>query len=488
MAGRDGSEGAGGPGGVGGPLRLPAIVVVAALVAAGAVVAGRVGARQPPRTSLQPTPLASEAAPLGAQSSSWYCTGGTGTANAPAAPTVLLVNAGSHRVAGSLEVVDATGTSASEAVTVPAHGQVDEDPGKLVGGSWAASRVHVDGGGVSASTLVEWGSGWTVAPCASETSSAWYFATGSTADADATYVSLYNPSANLAVVDLSFVTASGETAPQPFQGIVIRPGAAKTLTLGTYVQNQKAVATEVEARSGAVVASELELFGPKGSNGIAFRVGAPAPAAVWDVPRALDQGGGYAELAVFNPTTELEKVKVEAHLSSGRTAPFEQTVPSHSVWTLPTSQQVGIPPASGYSLDIEATGPGVVVERTDSGPATAKGAATSATPAVSTVASEAATRWIVPAVGASPHGPGPRVTDVVVQNPSRRAVEVTVSALRASGVHRVARVRVPARSFVAVSSGAVPLLVVADRPVAVAGDASPPAEAGFLTIPAIPQR
>ena len=50
--------------------------------------------------------------------------------------------------------------------------------------------------------MVEGPSGWSEAPCASTTSTRWYFASGATSNGNSLYVSLFNPTTSVAVVDL----------------------------------------------------------------------------------------------------------------------------------------------------------------------------------------------------------------------------------------------------------------------------------------------
>ena len=94
----------------------------------------------------------------------------------------------------------------------------------------------------------------------------WDFAGGSTSSG-LLDLSLYNPTAAQAVVDVSFLTPSGSVLePQAYQGITLAPGQLEGAKLGDYVQNQAQVATLVQASSGDVVATELdELAVPSGA-------------------------------------------------------------------------------------------------------------------------------------------------------------------------------------------------------------------------------
>ncbi len=472
----------------GGRARIPAVAMVAVLLAAGVLVA-HVASPRPPRIRLQPIALASEASPVGSQSSSWYCPGAPG----PGGPTVGmhldLVNAGARDVRATIVVVDARGRSAVSRVVVPAHAQIGETPGRLVSGAWVAARVNVAGGGVTASELVDAGGRQSVAPCASERSATWYFASGSTAQGSSLRVALFNPSTDLAVVDLSFVTTSGITSPQPFQGLVIDPGAVSAVTVGRYVQHRSAVATVVSARSGTVVAGELQLYGPGGAAGVAIRLGSPAPSPVWDVPCAEDAVGGTSELAVFNPSSQTEQVKVDVRLASGPVAPFTQVVGPHSVWNLETGDALRIPAGVVYAMRVRTTGPGVVVARIGAGTPGSQTSQWADAIVVPSVATSTSLRWVVPAVR-QPPGAQRAPLSVAVDNPGRRAVRVTLSWFSAPGVRRVRHVRVAGGSFSQLDGGPGPLVVAADAPVAVVGQSPLPGAGGAgvgLGVPAVAQ-
>ena len=471
--------------------RARAVVLVSVLLAAGGILSG-LAARQPPRPSLQPAAVAAESAPTGSRSSSWYCTGASGPADPVAEATLLLVDTGQRAVTATLRVVDDAGRSASSTFVIPGGGERVESPGRLVAGRWLSSEVDVAGGGVVVTELVSGRSGWAESPCATETSPNWYFATGSTAAGSSMDLSLFNPTANLAVVDLSFVTATGVEQPQPYQGIVVASGATITEQVGTYVQGQAAVATQVTARSGTLVAALLQLYGADHLTGTSLRLGAPALARTWFVPRADDPPGGTAQLAVFNPTGAPERVHVAVALASGAIVPFEDVVAPQSTWELVANEQVRIPAGMDYSVRVTASkGPGVVVERTDAVPATSAPPQWGATGALPAALTRASRNWAL--AGLSPSGvvAADRPVVLVVSNPGRRPVRVLVHGLPGTGGSRgrgasLADVLVPPRATRALTVGLRSVLVSATGPLVVAGDASPPTEPGLDPVPVVP--
>lgn len=472
--------------------RLPVLGAIAlSLLAAGLVDLG-VSAHQ----AAAPVALSTVGAPVGAESSDWYCTGGTGTASGAANATLYLVNAGARTVVGTLTVAASTGASSSEAISVP-PGQTTAVPSTVVQGPWLASRVDLEGGGVTVDELVHGAAGWAEAPCASTTSTSWYFASGSTANGSLLYVSVYNPASTMAVVDLTFYTTSGVIRPDLFQGLVLAPGAVVVAEVASYVQGQSSVSTVVEARAGRVVADELEEHAVDGVSGLSLELGSPSPERRWLVPRTVNVTGGRDETVVFNPTGVAEQVTAAVRLPSGPVTPEVRQLAPGATWTLVTSGLIRIPPNTDYATTVTASGPGVVVDRvvrSSSAGTPPQWGAVAATPSAwTTVASG---RWALanPAVPTTPvGGAAPFALDLL--NPGGHEVTVTVRLLTRSGPSRLGRMgglRIPPGALTVVepaalaAAGGRPLVVSSSGPLAATLDATPAGMPGVVALAAIP--
>jgi hypothetical protein len=472
--------------------RLPILIAVVAAL----VVAGLVDVTVSSTPAVPAAAPAASGAPVGAESSSWYCAGGSGTTGGPAAATLFLVNAGARAAGVTLTVSASSGATAAETLTVPAFGQTTAVPSALVQGPWLATRVDVGGGGVTVSQAVHGAQGWSEAPCASSTAPAWYFASGATASGNLLDVSVYNPGATMAVVDLTFDTPGGVVAPQQFQGLVLGSGAVATAEVGSFVQNQPWVAAVVRARAGQVVADELSVR--EGAvSGLSLRLGSPSPAPVWYLPRTVDVTGGATVLAIFNPTSTPEQVRVDIRLPSGPVAPVEHVVPAASTWNLETSALIRVPSNVDYATTVTADGAGVVVDRMVAAASIATppqfGAVTAAPSGWTTGASG---RWALanPAVTTPPvAGAKPFALDLF--NPTDHAETVTVSVLEDGGERRLAGVptlRIPPGLFTVVESPALagadgnPLVASSTGPLAASLDATPAGMPGVVTLAAIP--
>ncbi len=477
-------------------LRLPVLALVVALLAGGTVAAGVAATSTPARS---PLPAAAVVAPASSESTAWYCAGGTGSSGGFAKGRSYLDNSTSHPVAAVEHVVSDTGRTASVPLTVPAFGQVAVDPTQHLTGHWLASTFVTDGGGVTAMESVAGPNGWSQAPCATRASSTWYFPSGSTANGQDLYLSLYNAGATSAVVNLSFATAGGPMAPQPFQGVVVPPGRLSAIDVGALVQGQSQISTTVQAVSGSVVADSLELSGATGDQGLALELGTPAAAASWSFPSSFDRSGGRTTFDVFNPTGAPERVTVAPRVASGPLAPLVQTVPAQSTWVLAASQSVRFPTSTDYSVRVVAQGgPGVVVDRTVQGPADGAspqwGASSGIIDAVSTGRPGSQT-WLVPAPGSATGSPvvaGAIFGGLGLRNLTSSVVRVTVSELTPTGPAAIVGLgpfSLNPDSFEVLDQAALApadprsLLVSASGPVAVAAESEPVGAPGVVSVP-----
>ncbi len=304
------------------------------------------------------------APPLGAQSTSWYCAGGTGTANGVANQTVSVVNTGPRPAKGYMEVVSSAGQEKSVPVKVGSYSQMDLTPDGLEQGPFIAERLLIHGGQVSVLQSASGSSGQASAPCSSATSSSWYFAAGSTASGAQLYLSLFNPAATDAIVEVQFLTSSGPSSPANLQGVVVPAGGLVVKDVGRYVLGQSLVATEVHTAAGRLVADELQV-GDAGKPGLALTLGAPAPVTTWRFPRTGVPAGTTVQLQVLNPTSVAARVDAAVELEAGQAAPFVIEVPADSVEVLVVSGQVRLPVATEFAVTVRSmNGVPVVAERT----------------------------------------------------------------------------------------------------------------------------
>jgi hypothetical protein len=471
--------------------RWPVLLVVAAVIVGAAVGLAARGSSSPAPASATSAALVS--AP-GAESSAWYCTGQT-TPSGPAPGFLVLTNATARAVVADVTTVTDSGSTVSAAVSVPAQSVLTPSLAVPSSGSWEAQTVTIEGGGVAVSQAVHGPAGWSVTPCLSSTSANWYFASGSTAGSNALYVSLLNPTSSPVVVDLGFMTPTGAVRPVNYQGVVIDPGATLAEDVASEVQNASQVSTVVTARTGRVVASEVQTYVGT-SSGLSVVQGSSQPEQRWAIPLAQEtQGGGDSEIDVFNPGTSPEKVTVHLRLASGPLAPLANTVPPGETWALATSRQTRIPAGASYSAEVDATGgPGVVVSRAVVAPATATAPQAGVAVAVDGLTSSTpANEWIVPPPGTQAR---PAVSDVGHDALAVLNVGAVSETFRAYSTgpgtrHLLASgTLAPGGSAVVlgttlVAAGFEPIVVRGSGPMAVSADFTPSGGVGVVGMPGI---
>jgi Family of unknown function (DUF5719) len=474
-------------------------LLVAILVGTG--VADRLIARTAPRRAPVVSALSAlSVAPNGpTESASWYCAGGTGgQGGAPA--TIVLTNAGDRSVNATLTAVPALipdeptpapwAQAHSVALVVPAEAQVAVDADQLGSPSLVAAAVVLDRGGVAVSESVTSPLGWGMAPCAPSTATHWYFAHGATSQGGGLTLSLFNPSATDAVVNVSLVSSTaGFLEPAAFQGIDVPPGSLVTENVGDHAPDDGALATEVSTLSGAVVATELESVGTSGDGGISLTTGTTSPSLQWAFPQNTDLTGGTVAFHVLNPSASSADVSVAVGLSEGAGAePLTMHVPAQSVATLVAEDVTRIPTNTPYSLTFAARDTGIVVSRQITSP--------SGIPAPIPEDGDVpgvpggSKRWLLP--GLAPPGTGAWALAVVDLGARAATVRIVTPNGRRTAGTAVQRVE-PGSPLVFGPSlgppfGTAPFEVRADQPVAVELDALPVAGPGVVVVPSLALR
>jgi hypothetical protein len=425
--------------------------------------------------------------PADARSSSFFCATGAGVdAGSGATGVVVLTNTNHTTATGVMSTVGTSGGRAvRHALTVPPLGSTEVTPGDGLPAGATASTFSFLGGGVTGTAIITGPAGWSTAPCASEVSSQWDFAGGSTSSG-LLDLSLYNPTAAPAVVDLTFLTASGNVLdPQPYQGITVTPGALVVEGLGSYVQNQSVVATLVQASSGSVVATELDQMAVASGTGLALLAGTPAPAVTWRFAQTTAVQGGTVELDLANPGTSPVTAEVSVGLPGASVEPHQVPLPALTVVTFGASSVAGWPLGSPYSVTVTASAP-VVVGRTVTAPAGA--AAPQGGIAMGTTTT--ATSWLVDGPGAPGNPPvsGAARDSLAVVNPGSAPVNVTVTPL--GGRRPVATFRIPRNGTYVLGAGLAgglrPLVVGASGPVGVEADSGPSGAPGSVSSAGFP--
>lgn len=459
--------------------RRPLVVGAALLVVAGVSTAAALVPNRPSAPTR--VPASAVLAGAGAASSAWYC---AGVADAPLGTqaALLVVNANPRPVSGTIDTVPVgSQVAAPQSFSVPADKQV------VLPVVTGATTVLVHGGAVAVEQVLSGPLGPSAAPCASSTSTSWYFAQGSTASGFAVQVALYNPLPTPAVVNVTFVSATGGAVEPPaYQGVPVGAGTVVVENVGDHVQNDPSVATEVSALSGSVVAAEIVQTAGPGGNGLSLVDGVSTPSPRWAFAANADLSGGGTWFSIFNPSHQTCTVTVSFALAQGEAAPLVVRVLGQSLLSVAAQDLTRIPTGTLFGLVFSASsGRGIVVARTAASPA-------GVVPSIGVTQGQpdGVHRWLVPAVV-----PGELPWGLALLDMASRPVHVELHGFASGG----RLVLLPGQSAFTLQPGILKVIpspgtpvgwspseVTADGPVAVQLDPVPAAPPGTATVPAWP--
>lgn len=452
--------------------------VLTIAVITGALVGAAIVDRDPGRAVIEAEgqPAAAQmpiGARAGAQSSSFACAGGTATDGGAANGVVSVANAGSVALRGTIVAVGLGSTRAERALNVPPATRVDIAITDLVTSPFASALVLLDGGEAVVEMTGSGPLGTTITPCASDASDSWYFAEGVTTRDAREVLSLFNPFADDALVDLRFLTEEGEVTPESLTGLSVPGQGLVALDLGEHVQRREEVATILTARAGRLVVARLQTFdGTQGRRGVSLALGAPSPGATWYFPEGLAGGGINERIQLFNPSSTQARVEIDLVLAGTEAEAIVMTVPPESRVTVSANEETRIPQGQPHSIVVrETSGVGIVAERTLEGaePSSRRGVAHALGSRLT------ATRWVVAAGRADADFDG----WLVLLNPSAEPAQARVELLDGNSPARIsalanlqiaAGARVAVRLGDSVRPGLTPVLVTATAPIVVERD------------------
>ncbi|HVB94218.1 MAG TPA: DUF5719 family protein [Acidimicrobiales bacterium] len=417
-------------------VRLAALIGVVVAVGGIGIVSAAVGT---------PTRLAAPAATDGvsisaadSSASSVFCAGGASGFAGLAGTTIYLTNTTAKPVAGVMtsRVAPGTGSGGNSTgtpgppvvsqVEVPPMGTTAVNPGSGLGSGDVASSFVFAGGGVTANQVVTGTGGWSTAPCASQVATSWYFAGGSTTPGNTMTLDLFNPTSTDAVMNVSFLTASGVIAPSNYQGLVVPAGHLVAENIGDFVQNNPEIATIVAAQSTAVVAYELQQWSSGSTGGLALRLGSPSLSAVWHFAQTTNAPKSTVTFHVANPGTHDGVATFTIGVPSATVVPIQVPVPAQSVVAFIASGSSRFPHQTPYTVTVSGS-TGMVVSRSVQAPNGSSPPLWGSLTGTTTTS----THWLVPGPGAGTAPGTPRATagSLAVANPGSSPAQVRVSTL-----------------------------------------------------------
>ncbi len=295
--------------------------------------------------------------------SAWYCAEGTSIPNGRADEEIVMGNVATTPSRATVTVFGGSGVPAVRRRYGVAPGRVVRvrvadiaplsEPGVL---------VEVSGGATAVEHRIQRGTDGALGPCAREPASHADFAAGTTLKGAETWLALFNPFPDDAIVDVLATTADGVRAPGALQGIVVPRFTRVSVPLHDLVPRTDLLAISTSVRRGRVIAEEsIALDGSDGRAGLAMSLGEDR-AREWRFPVGVIGSGRQERLVVANPGSRDARVTVEFTLDAAAAVePVTLIVPGTTALSVDLSR---VPPDVGFSTRVRSSRP-IVAEMID---------------------------------------------------------------------------------------------------------------------------
>jgi hypothetical protein len=297
-----------------------------------------------------PSTLANALNVNGVESSALYCTG-LSSANGGVEGHVVFLNTSSGPRTVLANVVSDTHRSASVTLHVAAYSSKSLSPASLVSGNSYAVAAEAIGGGVVGEEVT--GAGAAEVPCTSAGVRRWYGAGFDTVVGSSAALSIYNPTATPAVLDVTTFSSNGFGAPAAFRGLSLAAHTQIELNLGPQIVNTSNVGVHVSVLRGSLV-----VVGVQKSGAVASLVpGSRSTASEAWFPRVTTALNAVAQLRVANPGSRSVNVTVNVGLAPYHVAPLTLSVAPYSSGQVVISPNPAIPNHGYATVKLTSSAP-----------------------------------------------------------------------------------------------------------------------------------
>jgi hypothetical protein len=320
------------------------------LVLLGAALVG-VGLLSSITTTVNPSTLPNGFSTVGAvESAALYCTGLT-SAKGGAPGRVIFLNTTDSSRSLTVNVVSDTGKSYSTIMKIAPMASASIDPSAVLSGNDFGVAAQVSGGGVVGEEVTRSTTG--LAPCVSTGVADWYAAGFDTTVGSSANLSIYNPTATPAVLNVSTYSKSGFIAPATFQGISVGAHAQFELNLGNQIVNTANVGVRVR-----VVRGTLDIVGVQQSGSTtSFNAGLAGPSTTAQFPRVTTARDTTVQVRLANPGAKTARVTLDVALPPYHVAPLTLTVPAYASGLVSITPNPAIPAAGYATVQLTSTVP-----------------------------------------------------------------------------------------------------------------------------------
>lgn len=288
------------------------------------------------------------------ESTALYCTGFGGSRTAVAASVRFFNTTAESR---HVDVKEATGHGdfLVSSFNIAAHRNFDLKARAFPGHSYYGLTAIVGGAGVTAAVLPRATPSLGL-PCVSRGDTTWSFSGLSTKVGATAELTLLNATAAPAVVNVNALTAAGYTAPQSFQGVVVKAHGLVALDLGSQIVNAPSVYVSVNAVRGLIVPAVVESWNLS-APGVSVLQGSVANQTTWSFADVPTSAPVTSTFALANATNNLAHVTVKVHLNGYVITPFSIDVGPRSIRDLTVSPTSRVPVAEPAQVTIVSSQP-----------------------------------------------------------------------------------------------------------------------------------
>jgi len=302
---------------------------------------------------------------------SWFCPGVPGN-DGTISGSIVISNPSDSDFNATITRLGVGVSPIVTAVTVAARSQASVNVKEGIESSFISTIVEILGGVGTAEQFINHPAGNSVALCANEPATDWYFADGFTGADSLNQIVLTNPYSDSTVVDVSFVTKESTREPSRLQGFVIPPRSVIALNMADEgARNEPVVAVEVRATSGKLVVGRSQHYLGDGRLGYTMALGASGVSSEWWFADGEKLEGNSEQLVILNPTdtdATLSVIFVNGASSDAQIEPASLTVPAGRVTLFDTGSLPNVP-SGRYGIIVSsisepgAEAVGVVVEQ-----------------------------------------------------------------------------------------------------------------------------
>ena len=299
-------------------------------------------------------------------STSWFCPGVPGN-DGTISGSIIVSNPSDADFNATVTRLGIGVSPVVTAVTVAARSQAVVNVKEGIESPFISTIVEILGGVGTAEQFINHPAGNSVAQCANEPATDWYFADGFTGADSLNHIVLTNPYSDSTVVDISFVTTESTREPSRLHGFVIPPRSVIALNMADEgARNEPVVAVEVHASAGKLVVGRSQHYLGDGRLGYTMALGASGLSSEWWFADGEKMDGSTEQLVILNPTRSdatLSVMFVNGANPDTQSEPASVIAPAGSVTLFDTGTLPNVPNGR-YGIIVSTVGePGVEAPR-----------------------------------------------------------------------------------------------------------------------------